>query len=681
MIINKLIKKSFAQVQKSILLFICLAAVCAGQLFSQTPDSRIKKVHLIFKTHFDIGFTDLSSKVERKYIEEFIPKTLDVNDQLMAEQSADRYVWTTGSWLIEEYLKQAAPDAVKRLEDAIRRGDIVWHAIPYTVQSETMSRELFATCLKLSQQLDRRFGKTTIAAKMTDVPGHTRGIVSLLYDAGVSLLHIGVNSSSAYPDVPPVFRWRNTDGKEIVMLYQGSYGEDMILPDGETAISICFTGDNHGPHTLQEVKHIFAATRAKYPNAVVAAASLNEVAMDMQTMKDKIPVLTSEIADTWVHGFGSSPLRMARYRTLSRLYTQWLQTGKIDGNHPATTGFAVKLGMIAEHTWGLDTKSHLANYDKWDMDQFIAARNDKPFRFIEQSWAEKDAHIDKAVMLLPPSLQKEARKALENTEKVTKFNISSHDRHPQLNEQGACTLSVGGAEALIGELAYQTYSSGDYETFKNSYLRMHEWWAHGDFGKPELEKSKAKSATVVATLKNCKVVKDRKKTVIQCHLRFPESKDIDPRVYPESAFIEYTIPEAGNTIEMKVSLVNKPAVRLPESYLLSFVPSEIQSILVEKTGFMVDVQDVVSGGNRQMHAIDRYLDIITNRGTVRITSLDAPLAVIGERKMLNYSTNLPDLKQGVHFCLFNNTWGTNFSMWWEGSFTYRFTIEIIAKNN
>ena len=38
--------------------------------------------------------------------------------------------------------------------------------------------------LSLSQRLDRRFGKTTIAAKMTDVPGHSRAIVPLLAASG-----------------------------------------------------------------------------------------------------------------------------------------------------------------------------------------------------------------------------------------------------------------------------------------------------------------------------------------------------------------------------------------------------------------------------------------------------------------------------------------------------------------
>lgn len=78
-----------------------------------------------------------------------------------------------------------------------------------------------------------------------------------------------------------------------------------------------------------------------------------------------------------------------------------------------------------------------------------------------------------------------------------------------------------------------------------------------------------------------------------------------------------------------------------------------------------------------MHGIDEYVDLTTRRGRLRITSLDAPLLVVGERGALNYSTAQPDLNRGVHFCLYNNLWGTNFSMWWEGSIRYRFRIEAL----
>lgn len=92
---------------------------------------------------------------------------------------------------------------------------------------------------------------------------------------------------------------------------------------------------------------------------------------------------------------------------------------------------------------------------------------------------------------------------------------------------------------------------------------------------------------------------------------------------------------------------------------------------------MVDVLEVVEGGNRQLHGIDRYVDIKTNKGTIRIRSLDALLVAIGDKDLLNYSTKQPDINKGIHFCLFNNVWGTNFSQWFKGSVNYRFSIELI----
>ena len=88
------------------------------------------------------------------------------------------------------------------MEEAIDAGDVVWHGLPFTTYTEMMDASLFRFGLSLSQELDRRFGKKTIAAKMSDVPGHTRAIVPMLAEAGIRVLHIGVNPSSTPPDVP-----------------------------------------------------------------------------------------------------------------------------------------------------------------------------------------------------------------------------------------------------------------------------------------------------------------------------------------------------------------------------------------------------------------------------------------------------------------------------------------------
>jgi hypothetical protein len=647
--------------------------VCTSGLLAQ---AKVERVHVIFKTHLDIGYTDLASKVERRYINEFIPKAIAVTEQLRAEGGKERYVWTTGAWLVSAYLAQASPEAVKRLEDAIRRGDIVWNGVPYTVESEAMTKDLFETTLRLSQRLDKRFGKKTIAAKMTDVPGHTRGIISPLYDAGIRFLHIGVNNQSAVPCVPPVCIWRNTDNKEIILMYQNEYGNDMTLPDGKTAVSINFTGDNHGPHTFEQVKAIYANLRKKYPDAEIFASTLNAVAEDISSMTSLLPVVTSEIGDTWIYGYASSPVMMAQFRALSRLYTNWLKTGKIDRDSDVTVDFAVRLGMVPEHTWGLD-QGFLKNWDKTDVDVFNASRNLPEFRLMEESWKEKAENIEKAIALLPEHLQAEAKAAISDIGTVHPLRIAGHDKAKELDKNGAINLEHKGMKMVAGEIAYQTFSAKDYAVFEKTYCRdQFAIYPNPWFGNPGLENTKAQSASLTAQTTNVAVSKQGKDKKIDCLLSFPDSPAVDGRVLPEQIHTHYILKKDGS-IEMTVSLLNKPANRLPEAYWVSFVPSEVVSVFAEKMACRVDVLDVVEGGNRQMHGIDNYVDVITNKGTMRISSLDAPLVVVGERSALNYSTSLPDLSKGIHFCLFNNLWGTNFNMWWEGSISYRFKIETI----
>lgn len=118
---------------------------------------------------------------------------------------------------------------------------------------------------------------------------------------------------------------------------EGSGGKrtDIGLPAGlwfrqcvagrKTAISVNFTGDNHGPHSYEKVKEIYADLHKRYPNAQLIAASFNEIAQELLDMKASLPVVTSEIGDTWIYGYGSAPIRMAKFRALSSLYSKWLR--------------------------------------------------------------------------------------------------------------------------------------------------------------------------------------------------------------------------------------------------------------------------------------------------------------------------------------------------------------------
>ena len=48
---------------------------------------------------------------------------------------------------------------------------------------------------------------------------------------------------------------------------------------------------------------------------------------------------------------------------------------------------------------------------------------------------------------------------------------------------------------------------------------------------------------------------------------------------------------------------------------------------------------------------------------------------LGERSPLLFSNEQPDLSRGIHSCLFNNAWGTNYIMWYGEDARFRYVIK------
>ena len=70
-----------------------------------TPDQEVKRVFVIFKCHFDAGFIDTQEAVVHRYFAEYFPQAIRVANEVRLAGNY-RYVWTTGSWLLYEYLEQ-----------------------------------------------------------------------------------------------------------------------------------------------------------------------------------------------------------------------------------------------------------------------------------------------------------------------------------------------------------------------------------------------------------------------------------------------------------------------------------------------------------------------------------------------------------------------------------------------
>jgi len=188
-----------------------LASAATADLLAQPQTSAVKRVLVMFKCHLDIGFVDTQAAIIRKYFDQYYPAAIALAST-MRNAGTDGYVWTTGSWLLYSYLQQASSEQIRQMEQAIAHGDIAWHALPFTWQSELLDRSAITGCIGFSKSLDERFGRKTTGAKMTDVPGHTRGLVGPLASSGITFLDIGVNSASTAPDVPSLFVWKDVDG-------------------------------------------------------------------------------------------------------------------------------------------------------------------------------------------------------------------------------------------------------------------------------------------------------------------------------------------------------------------------------------------------------------------------------------------------------------------------------------
>ena len=672
------------------------AAPAAQAPDSSAPDPSVKRVLVMFKCHLDVGFIDTQANIIQRYFEQFFPKAIEIA-AAMRREGNDRYIWTTGSWLVYRYLER--PMARRpQMEQAIAAGDLAWHALPFTWQTELMDRSLIAGGLGLSKSLDRRFGRTTTGAKMTDVPGHTRAIIGPLAEHGVKLLDIGVNSASTPPDVPPIFLWKDAAGSSLVMMYHlHSYGGVVQIPGSDLAVDVEMRDDNAGPHTLEEIRAIYARLRKQFPNAAVTAANLADIANAVEPFRGRLPVVTQEIGDTWIYGAPSDPRKLARYREVARLRREWVEAGKLEAGGPADLAFLSSFLLEVEHTWGTDTKTWL------DFDHYtprdLAAMLDRPkYKVVLSSWVEKRQDLFDAISSLPEPLRAEAQgrvRALDPTEPQSAGFAPQRAADPI--ETRHFTIAFDARTGAISRLrtkpagrewasptrplalfAYQTLSKVDYDRFFAAYLKSHADWAPKDFGKPNIERFGAESRTWLPSLTKLEAHRDARGTHVLAQLRIDDAaaEKAGRTAWPQRMYLEVDLPDADPSVEIRFSWFGKTANRMPEALWLSFQPAVAnpRGWTLGKSGGPVSPFDVVTGGNRAMHAVLDGLRYQGIEGALTIESLDAPVVALGERLPVHFTRAQPDLAGGFHFSLFNNGWGTNYIQWFGEDMRFRFRI-------
>ena len=356
------------------LLFLIVLSVSAARAQERKENNRtnskVTDIWVVFKTHFDLGFTDLPENVFKRYREEMMDNALKVMENNETLPKEKRFAWTVSGWPLQAQIlgPLQTPDRKVRIEKAIKAGTLVVHGLPFTTHTESLDYEDMVRGLGYSSAVARKYGlPLPISAKMTDVPSHSWIMPTLLKHAGIQFLQLGCNPASQYPRFPELFWWEGADGSKILCNYTALYGSD-IRPTAnwpcKNYLSMQMTGDNHGPPSSQEIDKLLAYAEKELPGVKIHFGTLDDFAKAVLAEKPQLPTVKGDCPDTWIQGLQSNPqeTKIARNirpleSTLDGLNTQMKLWGIPVASVSTQLAKAYEQSLLyGEHTWGMNAE-------------------------------------------------------------------------------------------------------------------------------------------------------------------------------------------------------------------------------------------------------------------------------------------------------------------------------------
>lgn len=394
---------------------------------TRAANPRVKEVVVVFKTHFDIGFTALVTNVLTRYRTTFVDGAMKLIDDSRNSPADRQFVWTVPGWPLEQMLWPGqTPERRDEILRALKEGRLAIHALPFNTETESLDLEDLVRGMTFSTDLARENGlPLPRAAKMTDVPEHTWILPTLLKHAGVNFMQIGCNGGSSPMRVPPLFWWEGPDGSRLLTSYSPKYGTELRPPDDwpyHTWLALIVAGDNHGPPTAAEVDKLLQQAAQDLPGVKIKFGRLEDFYDAVISEAEKIPVVRGDMPDTWIHGFESMPVETklaCEVRPLESavcvLDTE-LRAAGLTGKMPVPLAPLLAKAyenslLYSEHTFGFDSKKT----DGWRYgDDWQKARADGKYALFEKSFDDKRDYIYSAANIVTNALDERMQLLAQN---------------------------------------------------------------------------------------------------------------------------------------------------------------------------------------------------------------------------------------------------------------------------
>jgi len=395
-----------------------LAAAAAPAVAAQPAASpKLEEIIVVYKTHFDIGYTDLTRNVVEYYRTRMIDKALEIVERTRELPREQRFVWTIPGWPMAQILWPGQEaERRRRVVEAYREGYFVTHALPFTMETEFLDLETAVRGMEFSSRLARENGKELPRdAKMTDVPSHAWLVPTMLRHGGVEFLHLGCNGGSTGPDVPMLFWWEGPDGSRLLTFYSRDYGSSLEPPAAwpyKVWLALIHTGDNQGPPNPEDVQRLRARAKEKLPGVKLRFGRLSDFSDALRAahpeLPDKLAVVRGDMPDTWVYGLMAMPQDTKRGEnvrprigSLESLTTQMAGWGASAAERAdLATAYEQSL-LYGEHTWGIDFKKFGPRVYG---EEFRKAYAEGKYALAVESYGEHAAYNRRAEEIVAPAL-------------------------------------------------------------------------------------------------------------------------------------------------------------------------------------------------------------------------------------------------------------------------------------
>lgn len=402
------------------LLILLLVSICMS---AQTKNNEVKEVIVVFKTHFDIGYTDWSDNVRYNYANSMITSALNTVEKSKDLPKDQQFKWTISGWPMKEILSKAKPDVKVRVEQAIKDGNFIVHALPFSMETESSDLEPLVQSMGYASKISREAGlPLPIDAKESDVPSHSWIMPTMLNNAGVKFLHIGCNPASKSPEVPLLFWWEGPDKSKLMTFYFGEYYGTSPAPPKDwthkTWLAIIQTNDNSGAPTYEEFREAVKNVEKLNPGATVRVGSMADFYNAIIKENPKLITIAGDMPDTWIHGYMSMPREIKSSRALSKstLNLEAFSTlSSIWGRKPEEPISTIvdqsieDINLFDEHTWGLAMSHGNSGYWAYGK-EFEKLRAEGYYDIIEYSWKEKGNYVTASERLILPTFSRELKR-------------------------------------------------------------------------------------------------------------------------------------------------------------------------------------------------------------------------------------------------------------------------------